>query len=145
MIETRHLQHQINAFQYRPSSWTLRDRTNMVLMGSLTGSTGWHCVQCYFCQCPREGWGHCALNSKMHDGITHLWYKGIWALSTCSLIANSGTDLLETKWSKKRCNPMFIAAKPWKLPKFPLTEESIEKTWHIYTMEYHSAIKKRMK
>ena len=37
---------------------------------------------------------------------------------------------------------MFIAAKPWKLPKFPLTEESIEKTWHIYTMEYHSAIKR---
>ena len=42
---------------------------------------------------------------------------------------------------------MFIAApliiaKTWKQPKCPSTEEWITKMWYIYTMEYHSAIKR---
>ena len=42
---------------------------------------------------------------------------------------------------------MFIAAlltiaKIWKQPKCPPTEEWIKKMWHIYTMEYYSAIKR---
>ena len=41
---------------------------------------------------------------------------------------------------------MFIAAlftipRTWKQPKCPLTVEWIKKMWHIYTMEYYSAIK----
>ena len=45
------------------------------------------------------------------------------------------------------CIAMFIAAlstilKVWKEPKCPLTDEWIKKMWHIYTMEYYSAIKK---
>ena len=40
---------------------------------------------------------------------------------------------------------MFIAAlftitKTWKQPKCPSTDEWIKKMWHIYTMEYYSAI-----
>ena len=31
---------------------------------------------------------------------------------------------------------------PWKQPKCPSTDEWIKKMWHIYTMEYYSAIKK---
>ena len=47
---------------------------------------------------------------------------------------------------KDACTPMFIAAlftiaKTWKQPKCPSTEEWI-KMWHIYTMEYHSTIKR---
>ena len=47
---------------------------------------------------------------------------------------------------KDPCTPMFTAtlftiAKTWKQPKCPLTEEWI-KMWYLYTMEYHSAIKK---
>ena len=43
--------------------------------------------------------------------------------------------------------PMFIAAlftivRTWKQPKCPSTEEWIKKMWYIYTMEYHSAIKR---
>ena len=43
--------------------------------------------------------------------------------------------------------PMFIVAlftiaKTWKLPKCPLTDEWIKKTWYKYTMENYSAIKK---
>ena len=42
---------------------------------------------------------------------------------------------------------MFIAAlftitKTWKQPKCPSKDEWIKKIWHIYMMEYHSAIKK---
>ena len=45
---------------------------------------------------------------------------------------------------------MFIAAqfriaKIKKQPKCPSADEQIKKIWHVYTMEYYSAIKKRMK
>ena len=34
-------------------------------------------------------------------------------------------------------------SKDTKQPKCPLTEEWIKKVWHIYTMEYYSATKKK--
>ena len=37
---------------------------------------------------------------------------------------------------------LFTVAKTWKQLNCPLTDEWIEKTWHICTMEYHLAIKK---
>ena len=45
------------------------------------------------------------------------------------------------------CSPMFTAAlftiaRTYKQPKYPSTEEWINKIWHIYTMEYYSAVKK---
>ena len=48
---------------------------------------------------------------------------------------------------KFTCTPVFIAAlltiiKTQKQPKYPLSEEWIKKMWYIYTMDYHSAIKK---
>ena len=51
------------------------------------------------------------------------------------------------KIQKDTCTPMFIAAlftiaRSWKQPKCPSTDEWIKKLWHIYTMEYHSAIKR---
>ena len=36
---------------------------------------------------------------------------------------------------------LFTVVKIWKQPKCPLTDEWIKKTWHIYIMEYYSAIK----
>jgi hypothetical protein len=36
---------------------------------------------------------------------------------------------------------LFIIARSWKEPRCPSTEEWIQKMWHIYTMEYYSAIK----
>ena len=47
---------------------------------------------------------------------------------------------------KESCTTMFIAAllkiaRTWKQPKCPLTDEWI-KMWHIYTVEYYSAIKR---
>jgi hypothetical protein len=47
---------------------------------------------------------------------------------------------------KNTCSTMFIEAlfiitRSWKEPRCPSTEEWIQKTWYIYTMEYYSAIK----
>ena len=54
----------------------------------------------------------------------------------------------KTVIQKESCTTMFIAAlfttaRTWKQHKCPLTDERIKKMWHIYTMEYYSAIKKR--
>ena len=48
---------------------------------------------------------------------------------------------------KESCTTMFIAAlftiaRTWRQPKCPWTDEWIKKMWHIYTMEYYSAIKR---
>ena len=48
---------------------------------------------------------------------------------------------------KESCTTMFIAAlftitRTWKQPRCPLTDEWIKKMWHIYAMEYYSAIKR---
>ena len=36
----------------------------------------------------------------------------------------------------------FTIARTWKQPKCPSTDEWIKKMWHVYTMEYGSAIKR---
>ena len=48
---------------------------------------------------------------------------------------------------KESCTKMIIAApftiaRTWKQPKCPSTDEWVKKMWHIYTMEYYSAIKR---
>ena len=48
---------------------------------------------------------------------------------------------------KDTYSTIFIAAlitiaRTWKQPKCPSTDEWIKKMWHIYTMEYYSAIKR---
>ena len=48
---------------------------------------------------------------------------------------------------KETCTTMFIAAlftitRTWNQPKCLSTDECINKMWHIYTMEYYSAIKR---
>ena len=52
----------------------------------------------------------------------------------------------KTIGQKELCTKMFIAAlfriaRTWKQPKCPSTDEWIKKMWHIYTMEYYSAMK----
>ena len=37
---------------------------------------------------------------------------------------------------------LFIIARTWKQPTYPSTDEWIKKMWHIYTIEYYSAIKR---
>ena len=37
---------------------------------------------------------------------------------------------------------LFKIARTWKQPRCPLADKWIRKLWYIYTMQYHSAIKK---
>ena len=37
---------------------------------------------------------------------------------------------------------LFTIVRTWKQPKCPSTDEWIKKMWHIYSMEYYSAIKR---
>ena len=37
---------------------------------------------------------------------------------------------------------LFTIARTWKQPKCSSTDEWVKKMWHIYTMEYYSAIKR---
>ena len=53
----------------------------------------------------------------------------------------------KTVIQRDTCTPMFIVApfttaKIRKQPKCPSTDEWMTKMWHIYTMEYYSAVKK---
>ena len=36
---------------------------------------------------------------------------------------------------------LFIIARSWKEPRYPSTEDWIQKIWYIYLMEYYSAIR----
>ena len=51
------------------------------------------------------------------------------------------TLILKVTSTPKFIAALFTIAKIWKQPKCPPTEERIKKMWHIYTMEYYSAIK----
>ena len=53
----------------------------------------------------------------------------------------------KTLMQKVSCTTMLIAAlftiaRTWKQPKCPSTDEWIKKMWHIYTLEYYSALKR---
>ena len=53
----------------------------------------------------------------------------------------------ETKIVKDTCIPLFVAAlfpiaRTWKQLRCPLTNEWIKKLWHIYIMEYYSAVRR---
>ena len=58
-----------------------------------------------------------------------------------------GIHTEEIRIERDMCTPMFIAAlfttaRTWKQPRCPSADEWIRKLWHIYTMEYYSAIKR---
>ena len=58
-----------------------------------------------------------------------------------------GIDPEKTIIQKESCTTIFTAAlftiaRTRKQPKCPLTDDCIKKMWHIYTMEYYSAIKR---
>ena len=54
---------------------------------------------------------------------------------------------LKSAYYSDAATSMFIAAqftiaRLWNQPRYPSIDEWIKKTWHIYTMEYYSAIKR---
>ena len=59
-------------------------------------------------------------------------------------------NILKTLIQKNKSTPLFIAVllftiiKVWKQPKYPSINEWIKQLWDIYTMEFYSAIKKKI-
>jgi hypothetical protein len=94
---------------------------------------------------------HCWWNCKL---IQPLW-KSVWHFlrkldivllehPTIPFLGICPEDVPSSK--KETCSTMFIAAlfiiaRRWNEPRYPSTEEWIQKMWYIYTMEYYSAIK----
>ena len=58
-----------------------------------------------------------------------------WAYTEKTIIQNESRTTIFTA-------ALFTIARTWKQPKCPSTDEWIKKMWHIYTMEYYSAIKR---
>ena len=52
------------------------------------------------------------------------------------------TIIQKETWTTVFTAALFTTARSWKQPKCPSTDEWIKKMWHIYTMEYYSAIKR---
>ena len=70
-------------------------------------------------------------------------------LSYDPVIPLMGTHIKEFRIGRNTCTPMLIAAlftiaMAWKQPRCPLADEWIRKLWGINTMQYCSAIKKRI-
>ena len=94
---------------------------------------------------------HCWWECKL---IQPLWRTVWWFLKKLKIdllyalaIPLLGIYPEKTKIQNNTCTTMFIAAlfttaRTWKQPKYPLTAEWMKKIWHIFTMEYYSAIKR---
>ena len=67
------------------------------------------------------------MNWGIYDKIKNEWY---------SILKDTGTPV-------STAAPATIA-RTWKQPRCPSTDEWIKKLWYIYTMEYHSAIKRKI-
>ena len=50
---------------------------------------------------------------------------------------------LEINNSKRLMHPYVHCSKKWNQPKCPATDDWIKKMWHMYTMEYYSAINRQ--
>ena len=87
-----------------------------------------------------------------HEHNRHMWF--ILKSPTSQHRVRHTLDL-QVAWSRKLSisldsDPqvhfwlfaLFTIARTWKQPKCPSTDEWVKKMWHIYTMEYNSAIKR---
>ena len=87
--------------------------------------------------------------------LDHPLWKSVWWFSRkldTSFPEDNAIPLLDIypedpkACDKDTCSTMFIAdlfiiAKSWKEPRYPSTEEWMQKMWYIYTMAYYSAIR----
>ena len=117
----------------------------MVIINKSTNNKSWR-------GCGEKGtllhcWWECKLVQPLWKTVWRFLIKLNIELPYDPAIPLLGIYLDRTFIQKYTCIPMFIAAlftiaKTWKQPKYPLTDEWIQKMWNTHTMEYYSAIKK---
>ena len=93
-----------------------------------------------------HSWWECKLVQPLWRTVWRLLKKLEIELPYDPAIPLLSTYPEKTMVQKDTCTPIFMVAiftiaKTWRQPKCPLTDEWIKKVWHIYTMEYYSAIK----
>ena len=92
-------------------------------------------------------WWECELIQPLWRTVQRFLKKWKTELPYDPAIPLLGIYPEKTVIQKESCTTMFTAAlftiaRTWNQPNWPLTDEWIKKMWHIYTMEYHSAIKR---
>ena len=127
---------------------TMRYHLTLVRMGIIRKSTNSKCWR----GCGEKGtllhrWWECKLIQPLGRTVWRFLKKLKIELPYDPAIPLLGVFPEKTIIQNDICTPMFIAAlftiaRSWKQPKCPLTDEWIKKMWHIYTIEYYSAIKR---
>ena len=121
--------------------WTSSIFYFLLFLGDLKAFHGFPCHLYSFC---------CYYSWRLKK---FFFYWSIVDLQCCASFSNPTPghitgDNHNPKRYMRTCTPMFIAAlftiaRAWKQRGWPLTDKWIKKVWYIYTMEYHSAIKRK--